>query len=117
MLYYEKTAKEGSYMANYGKYYIAVRLLLLKQYLEANAGRIRTPTPLLEAKPKWSQNQFLGHNNTASFQQIVRKRMRSDIINVLCWLLARFDFIFVQGTKTEVRLGPAVAGDAHPRRI
>lgn len=24
-------------MANYGKYYIAVRLLLLKQYLEANA--------------------------------------------------------------------------------
>ena len=25
-------------MANYGKYYIAVRLLLLKQYLEANAG-------------------------------------------------------------------------------
>ena len=28
-------------MANYGKYYIAVRLLLLKQYLEANAGRIR----------------------------------------------------------------------------
>ena len=26
-------------MANYGKYYIAVRLLLLKQYLEANAGR------------------------------------------------------------------------------
>jgi len=38
-------------MANYGKYYIAVRLLLLKQYLEANAGRTRTPTPLLEAKP------------------------------------------------------------------
>ena len=28
-------------MANYGKYYIAVRLLLLKQYLEANAGRHR----------------------------------------------------------------------------
>lgn len=28
-------------MANYGKYYIAVRLLLLKQYLEANAGRDR----------------------------------------------------------------------------
>jgi hypothetical protein len=28
-------------MANYGKYYIAVRLLLLKQYLEANAGRTR----------------------------------------------------------------------------
>ena len=28
-------------MANYGKYYIAVRLLLLKQYLEANAGRSR----------------------------------------------------------------------------
>ena len=28
-------------MANYGKYYIAVRLLLLKQYLEANAGRNR----------------------------------------------------------------------------
>ena len=28
-------------MANYGKYYIAVRLLLLKQYLEANAGRKR----------------------------------------------------------------------------
>ena len=26
-------------MANYGKYYIAVRLLQLKQYLEANAGR------------------------------------------------------------------------------
>ena len=26
-------------MANYGKYYIAVRLLLLKQYLEANARR------------------------------------------------------------------------------
>ena len=26
-------------MANYGKYYIAVRLLLLKQHLEANAGR------------------------------------------------------------------------------
>ena len=26
-------------MPNYGKYYIAVRLLLLKQYLEANAGR------------------------------------------------------------------------------
>ena len=36
-----KTAKEGSTMANYGKYYIAVRLLLLKQYLEANAGRTR----------------------------------------------------------------------------
>ncbi|MGM9668163.1 MAG: hypothetical protein ACI3VZ_00195 [Faecousia sp.] len=28
-------------MANYGKYYIAVRLLLLKQSLEANAGRNR----------------------------------------------------------------------------
>ena len=28
-------------MANYGKYYIAVRLLLLKQYLEANAGHDR----------------------------------------------------------------------------
>ena len=28
-------------MANYGKYYIAARLLLLKQYLEANAGRSR----------------------------------------------------------------------------
>lgn len=28
-------------MANYGKYYIAVRLLLLKQYLEANADRDR----------------------------------------------------------------------------
>ena len=28
-------------MENYGKYYIAVRLLLLKQYLEANAGRTR----------------------------------------------------------------------------
>ncbi len=28
-------------MANYGKYYIAERLLLLKQYLEANAGRNR----------------------------------------------------------------------------
>ena len=28
-------------MANYGKYYIAIRLLLLKQYLEANAGRDR----------------------------------------------------------------------------
>ena len=28
-------------MANYGKYHIAVRLLLLKQYLEANAGRNR----------------------------------------------------------------------------
>ena len=28
-------------MANYGKYYIAVRLLLLKQYLEANTGRTR----------------------------------------------------------------------------
>ena len=27
-------------MANYGKYYIAVRLLLLKQYLEANAERM-----------------------------------------------------------------------------
>jgi len=28
-------------MANYGKCYIPVRLLLLKQYLEANAGRTR----------------------------------------------------------------------------
>ncbi len=28
-------------MANHGKYYIAVRLLLRKQYLEANAGRTR----------------------------------------------------------------------------
>ena len=28
-------------MANYGKYYVAVRLLL-KRYLEANAGRNRT---------------------------------------------------------------------------
>lgn len=28
-------------MANHGKYYIAIRLLLLKQYLEANAGRDR----------------------------------------------------------------------------
>ena len=28
-------------MANYGKYYIAVRLLLLKQYLEANAALSR----------------------------------------------------------------------------
>lgn len=26
-------------MANRGKYYIAIRLLLLKQYPEANAGR------------------------------------------------------------------------------
>lgn len=26
-------------MENYGKYYTAVRLLLLKQYLEANTGR------------------------------------------------------------------------------
>ena len=31
-------------MANYGKYYIAVRLLLLKQYLEANAGKDRIVT-------------------------------------------------------------------------
>ena len=31
-------------MANYGKYYIAVRLLLLKQYLEANAGKNRIVT-------------------------------------------------------------------------
>ena len=28
-------------MPNYGKYYIAVRLLLEKQYLEANAGKNR----------------------------------------------------------------------------
>lgn len=28
-------------MANYGKYYIAVRVLLIKKYLEANAGRNR----------------------------------------------------------------------------
>ena len=28
-------------MVNYGNYYITVRLLLLKQYLEANAGRNR----------------------------------------------------------------------------
>jgi hypothetical protein len=28
-------------MANYGKYYIAVRLLLLKQYLKVNAGKTR----------------------------------------------------------------------------
>ena len=31
-------------MPNYGKYYIAVRLLLLKQYLEANAGKDRIAT-------------------------------------------------------------------------
>ena len=36
-----KNPKGGPAMANYGKYYIAVRLLLLKQYLEANAGRDR----------------------------------------------------------------------------
>ena len=41
MLYYEKTEKDGFLMANCGKYYIAVRLLLLKQYLEAYAGRKR----------------------------------------------------------------------------
>lgn len=28
-------------MPNYGKYYIGIRLLLLKEYLEANAGRDR----------------------------------------------------------------------------
>ena len=37
----KKIAKKFPVMANYGKYYIAVRLLLLKQYLEANAGRTR----------------------------------------------------------------------------
>ena len=31
-------------MANYGKYYIAERLLILKQYLEANAGKNRNVT-------------------------------------------------------------------------
>ena len=31
-------------MANYGKYYIAERLLILKQYLEANAGKNRIVT-------------------------------------------------------------------------
>lgn len=31
-------------MANYGKHHIAVRLLLLKQYLEANAGKDRIVT-------------------------------------------------------------------------
>ena len=43
-------------MANYGKYYIAVRLLLLKQYLEANAGRARIAKPFLEIKLKCSLN-------------------------------------------------------------
>lgn len=28
-------------MPNYGKYYIGIRLLLLKEYLEANAGKAR----------------------------------------------------------------------------
>lgn len=46
-------------MANYGKYYIAVRLLLLKQYLEANAGRIRTPTPLLRRSQSDHKISFL----------------------------------------------------------
>lgn len=31
-------------MANYGKYYIAERLLILKQYLGANAGKNRIVT-------------------------------------------------------------------------
>lgn len=31
-------------MPNYGKYYIAVRLFLLKQHLEANAGKDRIVT-------------------------------------------------------------------------
>ncbi|MCI6956702.1 MAG: hypothetical protein SPI15_08940 [Candidatus Faecousia sp.] len=31
-------------MANYGRYYIAVRLLLIMQYLEANAGKNRIVT-------------------------------------------------------------------------
>ena len=33
----------GEAMPNYGKYYIAVRLLLLKQYLEANVGGTSLP--------------------------------------------------------------------------
>ena len=41
-------------MANYGKYYIAVRLLLLKQHLEANAGRTRIPRPLFKMSEKCS---------------------------------------------------------------
>ena len=40
VIYFQKTHNGGNTMPNYGKYYIAVRLLLLKQYLEANAGRI-----------------------------------------------------------------------------
>ena len=40
--YNEKNGKQGGrIMPNYGKYYIGIRLLLLKEYLQANAGKDR----------------------------------------------------------------------------
>ena len=39
--YNEKNVAGGTAMANRGKYIIGIRLLLLKQYLEANAGKDR----------------------------------------------------------------------------
>ena len=50
-------------MANYGKYYIAVRLLLLKQYLEANAGRTRI-VKRRELEQLWEEHDILVEKKT-----------------------------------------------------
>lgn len=61
-------------MPNYGKYYIAVRLLLLKQYLEANAGKDRiVPRRELEEMLK-------EHDMPVEKKKPVRSRAKSNAL-------------------------------------
>ena len=53
-------------MANHGKYYIAVRLLLLKQYHEANAGR-SLPGSFREEAEAFTKLSFLNITIPLSF--------------------------------------------------
>ena len=78
-------------MANYGKYYIAVRLLLPKQPLKQNqiqywmaSGQKKTPDPIVGIR---------------SFRAASQICCRS----------------FLAGKLRKERLGQALAGNAHPR--
>ena len=69
-------------MANYGKYYIAVRLLLLKQYLEANAGRTRIVK-------RWELEQLLEEHD----MPVEKKTLYQDFVALgdVCGLQLDYD--------------------------
>ena len=69
-------------MANYGKYYIAVRLLLIKQYLEANAGRNRIVK-------RWELEQLLEEHD----MPVEKKTLYADFtaLGDVCGLQLEYD--------------------------